>query len=759
MLHRRILPLLLAAALLTGIFALSASAYGEEDQTMIITHINTASTTEGSAIVIAGTHTGTVGTKGTFAWWIVLVFDWDADAGCFRLVEKNTTTGSGADKSSMKIPHYGFAYGICVGNDYSPSGGINYITERVKNSYSYAQSLNVGDKAYLYGTHLAAGQITTNGKDWYADDFVSESYVKIGSPDAGKEAYDPIEAEHEKVQQRIECNHVNSDHYATGDCNLFLSDYASYVKGDYSWWSCLVFAWDLSRESYVCVAVDQAVANGNLKNPMIPENGFVIMDCSSASKTAVAAVGVGDEAWLYKNGDNYSVCVNLPDETLTPVVPGGSMQMETPEFENLSYEGPTTKCTPDGFTIRWKEESASKFMIAINTSVPNAFNKLVVPPTEVTGYSFTIEKGLLKAGSTYTVMLYAAGAKKLASVPTIARLFCVTEEAMESSLADKTIVAFGDSLTARSGWVSMLGGFIGTEVINSGVGGDSTRNAVARLQASVLDYKPDIALICFGMNDQAQVIASGKPNVPLETYVENMETCVEAMQKIGTEVIFICPHDAYDADGYYVPGEYGLNYAYGNMKLFCEAVRQMAIRYGCDFIDIYTETQSEDMSRFLNKGDGIHQSVYGHEKWAEYVSKYLLAKYDGIDKAEIKVVCKDEAGKELTSYSFTAAKGASMTVPAKALDGYEEKDAEQSITVKGDAEIVYTYKKGEGVLYGDVNGDGGLDAFDYLMLKAYVLGTYKNATAEQIAAMHLNEDGEIDAIDYFLLKRLILSQP
>ncbi|MBR6553283.1 MAG: hypothetical protein IKT91_01635, partial [Clostridia bacterium] len=151
--------LALCLAILT-LLPLAVSAYGTEDQTLLITHINTSPSTEGSAIILSGSSAKKLGEKGTFAWWTVLIFDWDADASCFVLKESNTSSNN-VDKSQMEIPENGFAYCICIGNDYSSSGGINYITDRIKKSNEYARSLKVGDKAYLYGTNLSAGSIKT----------------------------------------------------------------------------------------------------------------------------------------------------------------------------------------------------------------------------------------------------------------------------------------------------------------------------------------------------------------------------------------------------------------------------------------------------------------------------------------------------------------------------------------------------------------------------------------------------------------------
>ncbi len=87
-----------------------------------------------------------------------------------------------------------------------------------------------------------------------------------------------------------------------------------------------------------------------------------------------------------------------------------------------------------------------------------------------------------------------------------------------SHLRDKfvTIVAFGDSITTVNhhtlgslNWVGLLGmGLQGADVfpmsytvINSGSGGDDMAKALARIDRDVLRFKPDIAILSFGMND------------------------------------------------------------------------------------------------------------------------------------------------------------------------------------------------------------------------------------------------------------------
>ncbi len=56
---------------------------------------------------------------------------------------------------------------------------------------------------------------------------------------------------------------------------------------------------------------------------------------------------------------------------------------------------------------------------------------------------------------------------------------------------------------------------------------------------------------------------------------------------------------------------------------------------------------------------------------------------------------------------------------------------------------------------GDLNGDGNVNATDYLMLKRAVLGTFA-LSDEKKAAADINGDGNVNGTDYLMLKRVVL---
>lgn len=104
---------------------------------------------------------------------------------------------------------------------------------------------------------------------------------------------------------------------------------------------------------------------------------------------------------------------------------------------------------------------------------------------------------------------------------------------MNNTAATFTIVAFGDSITlaARQAedrrWPVLLqAGLVRKfprrhwQVINAGVGGNTSREGLARIESDVLAKNPDIVLVEFGGNDATP---DEKRHVTLDEYRRNLE--------------------------------------------------------------------------------------------------------------------------------------------------------------------------------------------------------------------------------------------
>ena len=100
----------------------------------------------------------------------------------------------------------------------------------------------------------------------------------------------------------------------------------------------------------------------------------------------------------------------------------------------------------------------------------------------------------------------------------------------------ETIVCFGDSLTFGTGagpdesYPSRLAALIGREVINAGVPGNTTADALKRLEHDVLAHNPRVVLITLGGNDLMH-------DVPRDEAFENLESIVRQIHQQGALVV------------------------------------------------------------------------------------------------------------------------------------------------------------------------------------------------------------------------------
>jgi lysophospholipase L1-like esterase len=100
------------------------------------------------------------------------------------------------------------------------------------------------------------------------------------------------------------------------------------------------------------------------------------------------------------------------------------------------------------------------------------------------------------------------------------------------------VIAFGDSLTAGYGasagedYPTRVAAATGVTIINSGVSGDTTETAMARLDTDVLAHDPRIVIIGLGGNDYLQ-------GVSISTTEANLRKIVEKVDGAGAMVILL----------------------------------------------------------------------------------------------------------------------------------------------------------------------------------------------------------------------------
>ena len=113
-------------------------------------------------------------------------------------------------------------------------------------------------------------------------------------------------------------------------------------------------------------------------------------------------------------------------------------------------------------------------------------------------------------------------------------------------------------------------------LINAGVSGNNTREALARFERDVLFYQPDLVIITFGGNDCNPMPPKF---VPETEFVDNLTAIVNTLRKNGTEVI---------VQTYYkMINEFMQTHRSAFFIRYMNAVRALAAKLDCNFVDQY----------------------------------------------------------------------------------------------------------------------------------------------------------------------------
>lgn len=198
----------------------------------------------------------------------------------------------------------------------------------------------------------------------------------------------------------------------------------------------------------------------------------------------------------------------------------------------------------------------------------------------------------------------------------------------------RRIVAFGDSITAgvRPGVTEYqtfrfllqdrlrhLG--IPAQVLNAGLGSDTTVGALGRLERDVLAARPDLVIVMFGMNDAAMVdggpVARTAPRVPLADYSANLRTLVTRIRASGAQVLLCAPTPMTRKYLYQDVGAYAqnadMNY---QLRQYAAAAKALGTELGLWVLDGFALfSESADAMALIE--DGCHPYVQGHARLAE----------------------------------------------------------------------------------------------------------------------------------------------
>ncbi len=115
---------------------------------------------------------------------------------------------------------------------------------------------------------------------------------------------------------------------------------------------------------------------------------------------------------------------------------------------------------------------------------------------------------------------------------------CTRSDIANLGARGKNIICFGDSITKGKGvkldqsYPAALARMTNYPVINAGINGDISSEAVKRVQADVLERDPLLVLIEFGGNDYLN-------EVPLAETIKNVEEMIKLIQAQGAMVAIV----------------------------------------------------------------------------------------------------------------------------------------------------------------------------------------------------------------------------
>ncbi|MBD8004268.1 GDSL-type esterase/lipase family protein [Bacillus norwichensis] len=169
-----------------------------------------------------------------------------------------------------------------------------------------------------------------------------------------------------------------------------------------------------------------------------------------------------------------------------------------------------------------------------------------------------------------------------------------------------SIVFLGDSLTFRTEWSEL---FPGKNVINRGIGSDTTEGVLDRLD-SVITAQPKQIFLLIGVNDlkNRSVSATFKSYSVIidriQTGSPNTEIFIQSLLPVNNS-------------------RYGNILTNDKIKKMNMKLRSLANSSGVHFIDLYSTFAKDDQLPEEYTVDGIHLTGKGYILWRESIKEYV----------------------------------------------------------------------------------------------------------------------------------------
>jgi len=188
-----------------------------------------------------------------------------------------------------------------------------------------------------------------------------------------------------------------------------------------------------------------------------------------------------------------------------------------------------------------------------------------------------------------------------------------------------TIVCLGDSITASNsvsvldGWPARLQQQLAAHgpwrIYNRGVSGQTTRDALERLEKDVLSLLPGWVLIEFGINDSSFRPRQKVPRVSREDFAGCLDEIVRQIRAARGRPILVLNHPLGAPD----PRQPNGQTRAANLHAYHARTRRVARKWGCALADLHGRLTRHGLSVWRSQGlrkDGIHLTTSGHRMYA-----------------------------------------------------------------------------------------------------------------------------------------------
>ena len=197
------------------------------------------------------------------------------------------------------------------------------------------------------------------------------------------------------------------------------------------------------------------------------------------------------------------------------------------------------------------------------------------------------------------------------------------------------MITLGDSITkgVRPGvrpmdtFAGMLGADlrghgINAEIINVGIGGERTDQALARLESDVLSQQPTLVIIMYGTNDSYQDQGATSSRLTREEYQNNLTQLVRKLRESGITPILMTP-PRWGKSAKNGVGEHPNRL----LTEFLPACRNVAQQENVRLVDqfqIWTDAETKGTNIGDWTTDQCHPNPQGHRKLADAILPVVM---------------------------------------------------------------------------------------------------------------------------------------